>query len=251
MPYLSIVIPCYNEETNLSNKVLEQVASYLQKQNYQSEVIIVDDGSSDNSAKIIDIIIKKYPNFNLIKNFHQGKAYAVSKGVYLAKGKFILFSDLDQATPIKEIEKMLPFLEQDYDVVIGSRKSERKGAPLLRLIMARGFMMLRTLILGLKGISDTQCGFKSFKCKAAKEIFKRLKLYGETKKIAKGSLVTAGFDVEVLFVAKELGYKINEVPVEWHYVETRKVNPITDSWHGLTDMIKLRLNKARGLYDQV
>lgn len=250
MPYLSVIIPCYNEENNLRKNVLEEVASFLNKKNFQSEVIIVDDGSNDKSRELIERFIKNHPGFFLIKNPHQGKAFTVITGMLKGQGKYIIFSDLDQATPISEIDKLLLFLENGYDIVIGSRHSERKGAPILRLIMAKGFMLLRTIILGLRGISDTQCGFKGFKHDVAQEIFKNMKLYGEEKSEVEGSLVTAGFDVEVLFIAKKLGFKIKEVPVNWHYVETRRVNPLKESWLGFLDMIKLRINDLKGLYDK-
>ena len=108
-------------------------------------------------------------------------------------------------------------------------------------------MVLRGIILGLRGIVDTQCGFKAFRKPVAHNIFQRLKLYGE-RHAATGSMVTAGFDLEVLFLARKLGYKIKEVPVEWHYVETRRVNPVIDSIQGLTDILKIRLNAWRGAY---
>jgi len=246
--YLSVIIPCYNEENNLRNYVLAKVDNFLSGQKFENEVIIVDDGSSDKSPEIISNFVKTHPRFKLLINSHQGKAFTVITGMLAGQGKYILFTDLDQSTPISEVTKILPFLEKDSDVVIGSRHAERKGAPLLRLIMARGFMLLRTIILGLNGISDTQCGFKGFKKDVAREIFHRMKLYGQKKSLVKGSLVTAGFDVEILFIAKKMGYKIKEVPVNWHYVETRRVNPLKESWLGLTDMIKLRVNDILGMY---
>ena len=108
-------------------------------------------------------------------------------------------------------------------------------------------MWIRSLILGLYGISDTQCGFKAFRQDTANKIFGRLQLYGNSHNV-QGSMVTAGFDIEVLFLAKQLGFRIKEVPVEWHYVETRRVSPLKDSWQGLMDIIRIRLNSIRGLY---
>ncbi|KKR71559.1 MAG: Glycosyl transferase family 2 [Candidatus Levybacteria bacterium GW2011_GWC2_40_7] len=248
-PFLSVVIPAYNEETNIRLGAIDKVARYLEDQTYSWEVIIVNDGSVDKTAKLLTEFIKKNPRFKFIDNPHQGKAGTVMTGVANAKGKIVLFSDLDQATPIQEIEKVFPWFEQGCDVVIGSRKGQREGAPFSRRVMARGFMLLRTVILGLKGISDTQCGFKAFTQDASKSIFKRLSLYGHHK-IVEGSMVTAGFDVELLFLAKSFGFKIKEVPVEWHYVETRRVSPIKDSWEGLMDIIHIRINAWKGLYKQ-
>jgi dolichyl-phosphate beta-glucosyltransferase len=247
IPYLSVIIPAYNEETNIRLGALDKVHRYLKDQSYVWEVIVVNDGSSDATKELVREFVKSVKGFSLIDNPHQGKAATVVTGMSNATGKIVLFSDLDQATPLKEFEKMIPIFEKGGDVVIGSRKGKREGAPLSRRIMARGFMFLRTLVLGLSGITDTQCGFKAFRNEVAKKIFENLKLYG-TKKIVSGSMVTAGFDIELLFLAKSLGYTIREVPVEWHYVETRRVNPITDSIQGLSDILTIRLNAWKGMY---
>ncbi len=246
-PFLSIVIPSYNEETNIRLGSLDKVSRYLEKQSYTWEAILVDDGSTDKSPLLMDAFAKANPGFSVLHNPHRGKAETVVSGVMKAKGSIVLFSDLDQATPIAELEKVLPWFDKGYDVVIGSRNRRREGAPLSRVIMARGFMVLRGIILGLKGITDTQCGFKAFKRYVAKDIFSRLRLYGQNQQV-QGPMVTAGFDIEALFLAKKLGFKIKEVPVEWHYVETRRVNPIKDSLQGFFDMIKIRINELQGKY---
>lgn len=250
-PFLSVIIPCFNEETNIKTNILSSVATFLSSQSYKSEVIIVDDGSTDQSVKLLGKFLTDKTNWMLIKNPHRGKGNTVVTGMLAAKGEIVLFTDFDQATPIAEIVKILPYFKNDFDVVIGSRNSQRQGAPLFRLLMARGFMILRTLILGLDGIDDTQCGFKAFKKDAAVNIFSRLKVYGDKNKEVTGSQVTAGFDVESLFLAKKLGYKIKEVEVNWHYVETRRVNPIADSLNGFIDIIKIRLNSLKHEYDQI
>lgn len=247
--YLSIVIPAYNEETNIRLGALDKVSRYLERQSYAWEVIVVNDGSTDKTGTLLTEYSKTNKAFFVVHNPHQGKAGSVVTGILRAKGDIVLFTDLDQATPIYEIEKLLPWFSKDYEVVIGSRNSHREGAPLLRVLMARGFIMLRTLLLGLRGVSDTQCGFKAFRRSVAQDIFRRLKLYGQ-QALAKGSMVTAGFDIELLYLAQKLGYKIREVPVEWHYVETRRVNPLRDSWQGLADIVKIRMNAWRGLYKQ-
>ncbi len=246
-PFLSIVIPSYNEETNIRLGSLDKVSRYLEKQSYTWEAILVDDGSTDKSPLLMDAFAKANPGFSVLHNPHRGKAETVVSGVMKAKGSIVLFSDLDQATPIAELEKVLPWFDKGYDVVIGSRNRRREGAPLSLVIMARGFMVLRGIILGLKGITDTQCGFKAFKRYVAKDIFSRLRLYGQNQQV-QGPMVTAGFDIEALFLAKKLGFKIKEVPVEWHYVETRRVNPIKDSLQGFFDMIKIRINELQGKY---
>lgn len=245
--HVSIVIPAYNEETNIRLGVLEKVSRYLEKQTFSCEAIMVDDGSTDTTGKLLDAFVKENRGFSVIHNPHQGKAAAVITGMLAGHGNIVLFTDLDQATPITELANILPWFEKGYDVVIGSRNGQRQGAPLTRRTMARGFMMLRGIILGLRGIVDTQCGFKAFRAPVAHDIFQRLKLYGDNHAVS-GSMVTAGFDIEVLFLARKLGFKIKEVPVEWHYVETRRVNPIIDSIQGLSDILKIRMNAWRGLY---
>ena len=246
--FLSVVIPCYNEEKNLKSGVLKEVGGFLKNKDYSWEVIIVDDGSEDKSRAIIKKFLKANPRFTLITNPHQGKGATVITGILESKGKYVLFTDLDQATPISEIDNFLPWFKKGFDLVIGSRKEKRKGAPLFRLLMARGFSMLRNLVLGLKGISDSQCGFKAFKNNVARDLFKRLKVHGKGKKV-QGAMVTAGFDIETLLLAQKRGYKVKEIPVQWQYVETRRVNPLKDSWQGFLDLIQIKINELKGVYD--
>lgn len=245
-PFLSVVIPAYNEEMNIRLGALDRVSRYLERVAYSWEVIVVDDGSTDATRRLLGEF-RSNKGFTVIENPHQGKAATVITGMLAARGAIVLFTDLDQAAPIREVEKLLPWFEKGYEVVIGSRSDRREGAPMLRLLMARGFMMLRTIMLGLGGIRDTQCGFKAFRRDIAHDIFGRLKLYGTGHRVS-GSMVTAGFDIEVLFLARKLGYRIQEVPIEWHYVETRRVNPLKDSWQALLDILKIRLNAWRGWY---
>ncbi|MDQ3239356.1 MAG: glycosyltransferase [bacterium] len=249
--YLSVIIPCYNEETNIRNGVLHVVTEYLDSQDYQKEVIIVDDGSDDQSVKLIEKYIKqsKKDYVKLIKNPHGGKASTVITGMLAGEGDIVLFTDMDQATPIEETSKLLPFFDQGYDIVIGSRAGERKGAPIIRRAMSRGFFALRLLIVGLN-FRDTQCGFKAFKRDVARKLFTSMKIHG-TRKIIKGSTVTAGFDVEFLFIARKMGYKMKEVPVKWHYVGTKRVNAIKESWRGLKELVNLKVNDIRGVYNQL
>ncbi len=246
-PHLSVIVPAYNEETNIRLGALDRVVHYLSRQSYTWEALLVNDGSSDDTKKLLALFVKENPGFRLVDCPHRGKAATVISGMKEAVGDVVLFTDLDQATPLAESEKLLPFLGQGYDIVIGSRKEKREGAPFLRMMMARGFMMLRSVLLGLNGIEDTQCGFKAFRRQVVESLVSKLKLY-ETSGSADGAMVTAGFDVELLYVAKRLGYTIKEVPVEWHYVDTRRVNPIRDSWLGLLDILKIKLNSWQGKY---
>lgn len=246
--YLSVVIPCYNEEKNIRLGALEKVYQYLKKQSYLWEVLIVDDGSIDGTSKLVQKYISNKKQFKLIKELHQGKARTVVAGVIRAQGNYILFSDLDGATPLSEVEKFLPYLSKGYDVVIGSRNRKREGAPFIRSLMGPGFAFIRSSLIGLSSINDTQCGFKAFKKDVAKILVDKIKLYSGSSEII-GSNVTAGFDVEFLFIAQKLGFKIKEVQVKWHYVETRRVNPIRDSWNGLKDIIKIKILDLQGQYN--
>jgi len=246
--FLSVVIPSYDEMANLQKGVLDKVEHFLSKKQISYEVIVVDDGSTDGSVDFVKKFSLTNPNFKLIENSHLGKAGAVTAGVLSSKGDYVLFSDMDQATPIEEINKLLPYFDEGYDVVIGSRKSQRKGSPWTRKLMAKGMVFLRTFLIGIHGISDTQCGFKMFKKDPAQKLFKIInKLHNNFNAIS-GSNVSAGFDVELLFIAENLGYKIKEVPVNWLYVETRRVNPIKDSIAGVIDLIKIKIKDLRGEY---
>ena len=247
--FLSVVIPSYDEMANLQKGVLNKVQSFLSKKNINYEVIIVDDGSTDGSAEFVKKFSKDNPNIRLIQNPHTGKAGAVTAGVLSSKGEYVLFNDMDQATPIEEVDKLLPYFEQGYDVVIGSRSSQRKGAPWTRILMAKGMIILRTILVNIHGISDTQCGFKMFKKEVAQKLFRKVsKLHGDFKTIA-GSNVSAGFDVELLYIAQQMGFKIKEVSVTWLYVETRRVSPIKDSIKGVVDLLKIKVNALKGRYN--
>lgn len=243
---LSVVIPAYNEFENLKKGVLDNIQKYLSKQKYQSEVLIVDDGSTDGSIGFVEKFVKDYKNFRLIKNAHAGKAIAVMTGLLESTGEIGLFTDMDQATPISEIEKLLPFFEKNYDIVIGSRQG-RKGAPLVRKMMAFGFASIRTVILGLP-FKDTQCGFKAFSREAIEKIFPNLKERWKRHLREKGAAVNAAFDVETLFIARKKGFKIKEVPVTWHHVGTERVQVVKDSVDAFIDILKIRGNDVLNRY---
>ena len=246
--FLSVVIPCFDEMANLQKGILDKIEHFLGKKRYSYEVIISDDGSKDESIKFVEGFIKDNAHFKLIKNPHLGKEGAVTAGMLKADGEYRLFMDMDQATPIEEIDKLLPYFDQGYDIVIGSRNSKRKGAPWTRVFMARGMMVLRRFLIGVKGISDTQCGFKMFRSEIANELFSKINSLHKGFQKVSGSSVSAGFDVELLYLAEKLGYKIKEVPVNWLYVETRRVNPLKDSINGLKDLVRIKLNDIRGRY---
>ncbi len=242
---LSVVIPSYNEAKNLKKGSLDKVGNYLKEQKIDFEVIIVDDGSSDSSVEIIKKYISKVRNFKLIQNAHGGKAMAVMTGMMESKGNVILFIDMDQATPINQIEKFIPKFEGGFNIVIGSRQG-RKGAPLIRKLAAWGFSVLRGIILGLP-FKDTQCGFKAFSYEAVEKLIPKIKHEWGVVHF-KGGAVNAGFDVELLYLAKKYGFKIAEVPVEWNYVDTERVQVIKDAAAAIYDMLRIRINDLLGKY---
>lgn len=245
--YLSVVIPAYNEEENLRKGVLDKVWGYLKGVDYSYEVIIVDDGSQDKTVSLVENFIKDKEEWRLVKGKHGGKALAVMSGLLEAKGEIALFTDMDQATPIKEVEKFFPKFKEGFDLVIGKRQG-RKGAPALRKLAAWGFATLRNLVLGLPFL-DTQCGFKAFNRRSREGIFPSLLRIWQ-KMRAKGAAVHAGFDIEALFLAQKRGFRIAEVPVNWHYVGSERVQLARDSLDAIKDLIRIRANEIMGKYDK-
>ena len=248
---LSVVIPAYNEERNLNKGVLNEVEVYLSKLNLDYEVLIVDDGSTDATKDLVKKYISKIKKFRLIENSHGGKAIAVLTGMEEAKGEIILFTDMDQATPINQLDKFLPKFSakggpaSGWDIVIGSRQG-RRGAPFIRKLSAWGFSLLRAIILGLP-FKDTQCGFKAFNKKSIDKIIPKIKKEWGVVHF-RGGAVNAGFDVEILYLAKKYGFKIAEVGVEWNYVDTERVQVVKDALAAIYDMIRIRVNDLKGKY---
>ena len=246
--YLSVVIPCYNEMENLQRGVLDEVNDFLTKQNFSWEVIISDDGSTDESKKIVSEQVKGKKNFRLVENSHGGKPLAVWSGIKNAGGEYVLFTDMDQSTPIKEVLKLIPYFEK-YEVVIGSRGMERENFSILRKIGSNVFRVFRKILM-LRDINDTQCGFKTFQTNVAKKIFPMLQFFKKEETI-KGWKVTS-FDVELLFIAEKLGFKVKEVPVEWKdrdVAKGKKKSYLKESKEMLMQILRVKLNDLRGLYD--
>jgi dolichyl-phosphate beta-glucosyltransferase len=243
-PFLSIVIPAYNEEGRLPT-TLASVMGYLARQNYTSEVLVVDDGSSDRTVEIAERIV----GVRVLRRDHRGKGFAVRAGALAARGAYVLLCDADLAVPINEWEKMYPHLTSGHDVVIGSREglgATREGEPWYRHVMGRVFNLIIKGV-ALKGISDTQCGFKALSRAAAQDLFRRVRIYGDDAPIIQGAAVTA-YDVELLFLARRCGYRIAEVPVLWQYGTETKVSPLRDSLRNLRDVLTVRMNDLRGRY---
>jgi glycosyltransferase involved in cell wall biosynthesis len=246
-PYLSIVVPAYNEETRLP-QTLRQIARFLATQPYTWEVIVVDDGSEDNTAGVVEALQGELPHLRLIRNPHCGKGYAVRTGVLAAAGQFVFMCDADLAMPITELPKFLVATRDGFPIAIGSREApgaRRFGEPPHRHLMGRVFnYLVRLMVLG--GIQDTQCGFKMFRREVARDLFQRMRLYA-TPATVRGPMVT-GFDVEILYLARKRGYPIKEIPVDWYYVPGSKVRPLRDAFRLLRDALRVRWNDLHGCY---
>jgi dolichyl-phosphate beta-glucosyltransferase len=243
MTYLTVVIPAYNEVLALRAGKLKHVAEWLAAQEVETELIVVDDGSLDETACLAEGTADR-----VIRIEHSGKASAILNGIAAARGEIVLFTDMDQATPITESSKLLAAIKQSADIAIGSRGLERQGAPLARNLLSWGQVTLRNLLLGMK-ITDTQCGFKAMTRTAAIEILDHLQLYHPARiRTIYGASVNSGFDVEFLFVAERLGYRTAEVPVEWNYQETRRVKIIKDALRGARDLLRIMLAAWQGKY---
>lgn len=246
--HLSVVVPAYNEESRLPAS-LQAIHRYLAGQDYLSEIIVVDDGSSDRTAEVAEARQAELANLLVLRNPHRGKAYALRTGVLASRGGIVFLCDADLSMPIEEVAKFLPLLRQGYDVVIGSREApgaQRIGEPPHRHLMGRVFNSLVRLVI-LSEFQDTQCGFKCLSRRAALDIFPRLQVRTDETEV-KGPMVT-GFDVELLYLARKLGYRIAEIGVHWYYAPGSKVSPIRDAFRMIADVLKVRLNDRRGYYE--
>lgn len=202
-PFLSVVITSYNEEANLKRGVLNQVYDFLKTKNFTWEVIINDDGSTDDSFNLIKKQISRFNHFNLVEGHHGGKPAGLWNGLQHAKGDWVLFTDVDQSTPIYELDKLLPWIK-NYNVVIGSRGLNRKNFSIYRKLGSVIFLTFRRLLL-LPEIQDTQCGFKLFERQKLLKAFPELEFF-KTKQRTSGWKVTS-YDVELLHILKKNGCK--------------------------------------------
>lgn len=243
MPPLSIVIPAYNEAAAIRAGKLELVRRWIAAQPYPVELIVVDDESRDETAALARPLAD-----TVITIPHAGKAAAVIAGIRAAQGDTVLFSDMDQATPIDEAGKLLAAIENGCDVAAGSRGVVRQGAPLGRYLLSWGQVVLKSVLLGLR-IVDTQCGFKAFRRAVALDVIDTLVVY-DPARLGKldGPSVTSGFDVEFLLIAQRLSYRVCEVPVTWNYQQTRRVNLVKDARRGLKDLFQIVWARARRRY---
>ncbi|HET9307419.1 MAG TPA: dolichyl-phosphate beta-glucosyltransferase [Candidatus Sulfotelmatobacter sp.] len=240
MPLYSLIIPAYNESARLGAS-LEKVLAFVHDQRWDAEVIVVNDGSRDDTAEIVNSFAAKDPILRLVENpGNRGKGYSVRNGMLNARGEIVLFSDADLSSPIEEAPKLLAALDQGADIAIGSRwlrsETQTQRQPLHRQLFGRIFNLLLRLTLGLK-FKDTQCGFKAFKQPAVRAIF-------PLQKIERW-----GFDPEILFLARKFGFKVKEIPVVWGHSGGTRINPLVDGARMFQEMLRVRWYDISGEYD--
>lgn len=253
MTKLSIIIPCYNEEENLKRGVLQEVSDYLEKQKITYEVLICNDVSTDNSPKLIKDFVKTHPHFSLLDLPQKGgKPGGLWWGVQHAKYPHVLFTDMDQSTPISQLPKLLKELDLGADIAIGSRGLTRDGYGVLRKMGSQVFSFFRNTALGTN-IGDTQCGFKAIKTELARTIFPLLAVIKNIQR-PQGWRVTA-YDVEMLFIAQKMGRSIKEVDVEWQNEDTSTTKGeansryIRESKQMIQEVLRIMANNLQGKYD--
>jgi dolichyl-phosphate beta-glucosyltransferase len=248
-PSLSLVIPAYNESARI-RQTLQTARDYLQLQPYETELLLVDDGSPDQTGAIAERFAAEHPGVRVIRIPHGGKAAALRAGMAAATGDLIAFSDADLATPLHYLDEFRQSTVAGDDIVIGSREGQgavRIDEPFYRHFMGRVFNLIVRLLL-LPEIQDTQCGFKLFRREAVHDILVRARLYHISDALVRGPRVTA-FDVELLVVGRRLGYRIRAIPVAWTYGTQSKVNPIRDTLNNFADVVRVKWNDLRGHYD--
>jgi glycosyltransferase involved in cell wall biosynthesis len=236
-PLLSLVIPAYNEESRLP-ATLRRISDALEAYGEPYEILVVVNGSTDRTADVVKAASHRDSNIRLIVTPLAGKGRAVKIGITESQGERIAFADADLSTPIEEVIGLTEKLDERHQVVIASREgsgARRVGEPYIRHLMGRVFNLL-VQALAVRGIQDTQCGFKAFTRQCADDVFKRQQING------------FGFDVEVLYVARKLGYGIREVPVTWAYAASSRVDPLRDTIRMFRDVLAVRWNDLRGLY---
>ncbi len=238
-PLLSLIIPAFDESFHIAS-VLQVACNYIEAQPFPAEVLVVDDGSRDDTPTQVEAITSKYNWVRLLRHPENlGKGAAVRTGMMNGKGDYLVFTDADLSYAIEDIGTMLAILRGGADVAIGSRTSKGSQTlvppPFLRSLFSKMFSILVELV-AIRGIADTQCGFKGFAHEAARDIFRRLSVTG------------FAFDVEVLVLAQALGYKIETVPVHYTARETSKVRVLRDSLRMLAQLLRIRANQVSGVY---
>lgn len=235
-PFFSIVIPAHNEQNRLPG-TLEQIFHFLKQQSFPSEVIVVENGSTDRTHEVAREFASRHPSLQVIQS-EKGKGAAVQRGMLAAKGQYRFMCDADLSMPVEEIEKFLPPVLQNFDIAIASREAKgsvRYNEPSYRHWGGRGInFLIQTLIL--PGLNDTQCGFKCFRAEVAEDIFKRQTLHGWS------------FDIELLYIARRHGYRIVEIPIHWYHFSDSKVSALRDAVRMISDIFRIHANARRGTY---
>lgn len=237
-PLLTIIIPAYNEERRLPPS-LDKIVAFIQQQPEPMDVIIVENGSQDRTTEVAEAYAARYP-FIHVMHSEKGKGAAVRAGMLAGRGRYLFMCDSDLSMPIAEVRKFLPPQLSDYDVAIASREgpgAHRYGEPWYRHLMGRVFNLI-IRVLAIPGFQDTQCGFKSFRREVARDVFASLTMTGWA------------FDVEALFIALRRGYKVVAVPINWYFDADSRVRPFHDTYRMVRDVLRIRLNGRRGLYDR-
>ena len=240
-PQLSIVIPAYNESARIE-ATLARVLECVETRNWDAEILVVDDGSTDNTVDIVHQWMARHRQLHLVKNpGNRGKGYSVRNGLLQAAGEVVMFTDADLSAPIEEAVRLIEALDAGADVAIGSRWLDKQKQtvhqPLYRRFFGRCFNAVTRKVMGLP-FKDTQCGFKAFRRNAAQTIF-RLQ-----------TIERWGFDPEILFIARKLKYNIAEVPVTWGHDERSRISYLKDGMKMLEEMAEIRANSIRGRYDK-
>ncbi len=236
-PFLSIIIPAYNEASRLPNTLL-QIDAFINTQPYQAEIIVVENGSNDDTLMVARQMIGKVSNLKVLHEEERGKGWAVRRGMQNARGDYRFICDADLSMPIEELPRFFPPQLQDATIAIASREApgaQRFNEPQYRHLIGRVFNGLVRLLL-LPGLQDTQCGFKCFRADAAQRVFPLLTVKGWT------------FDAEALFIARRLGYSIQEIPIPWHHHPHSNIRVLRDSLQMGRDVLRIRWNALKGIY---
>ena len=237
-PFFSIVIPAYNEENRLPS-TLEQLLHFLEKQPFASEIIVVENGSDDQTFEMAQQFADRQKNVHVLRSEPRGKGLAIQRGVMAAGGEYIFLCDADLSMPVEEISKFIPPQLESVDIAIASREapgSVRYNEPYYRHFTGRVFNTLIRLLV-LPRLQDTQCGFKCIRAQVARDIFPYQTLTGWA------------FDVELLYIARHHGYQIVEIPIDWYFNADSKISVLRDSLRMFLDLLLIRRNARRGLYD--
>jgi len=235
----SIILPAYNESARIA-ATLDKILAYAARRSFSAEIVVVNDGSSDGTAELVLEYSRKHPGLLLLQNpGNRGKGYSVRNGMLHARGDILLFSDADLSSPIEEADKLFAAIQKGADIAIGSRwidpGLQKKKQPLYRQLFGRIFNLALRIILDLQ-FKDTQCGFKAFTRQSAHTIF-------PLQKIERW-----GFDPEILYLAKKIGFAVSEVPVAWSHREGTRINPLRDGIRMFVEILRIRWYALRGNY---